>query len=1470
MAPTPSLFGAMDLTATPRPNTTALKEDKSLPPPPLEEILMERQEQMRMQRCSRNDLDGGAMTSEPSSAGSTSVSSHSGTGSPVQSFQTPQLWPAASSSSPTLPDQGTLAPAFDPSVMRMTEATGSMTLARRRRNGSSGAASLSSPTLPDPATFPIPPSPATSLRHQEATATSDVASTTSGHNSSARASSLWSMSNRFSRNGSWDTHHSSPMTTPSSSRDCNMFGKGEGNKAGDREDDEDDVGLGIYSQPSETAAGGGGAETADRWAHHRNPVWTRKPAPLTQHIVSSTPSEHSSTKPPADEVEQVREGTTPIIAPRPTLGRMVSEPNLTDSLISTTSTASVAGPLLPPCAIPSRGASRNRTRSDASPSGAAISVRRRPSKASTTTSSSSSSSMPMSSEDGSFAVLARTVSPRGSSLRTTTRSHKPPSSKAGSAGMKTSTSLSKLASSATLHRRLDSRSSLRELDEGMPTSLTSSSSSTSMMSTSSESRAYNNRKRAMSAASSIASSSRLSIDVKALGMEFPHLTAVNGIEESVGDAVKVVEEGRGVVIEANGRSLADIEYEIGSETSHLLLSGCEGGEEMTAFLERTLPSAAHSLLVLDISHTGIVDLPPCIEQCNRLEELNVSGNALASGKLPSWIGSLSTLRVLIADDTGLVSLPHAMSKLSELTTLSLGHNHLAHLPSWLCLLSGKLERLYLEGNPFKGAWQKLLASIFPSQVPAPAVPISAPAGPFRKESGSSSPSSPASERRPGFSRKKSDNELAKFFNPRVSQQSSQVTTPQQEQDQPVKLTAIEEQMQRRGLLDRDATVKASKGSEGGESKWAFLRKVTRKTSSNFLSNSASASAAASESGRGAGAENSGIASPARSRRPSIDVTQHRSPKTLPRLHTSNASLSRPMDHDAPPATAPAGLLAAFEPTPRSVSTPEERRGLAPPQSQSKRRSFLDFNRVEAPREDPLELKGRMHALMCYLRDLDDLAPASQARRRRAASSARNSDGSLSSYGADHVGNGGTDSPIRLRHPSNQLLNMTSTSSPAPSDIKDDSRRRRRIIAEIISSEESYIRGLQELCDIYVKPAKLPDEKSNGVPILTPQDHRAVFGNVEGLLQFHTGAFLPSLMAAADVVLRQQEEGGDDESEEARCLTAGAAEAVADVFLRHSGWFRMYSAYINGCDQAQTKLASWLAPSQTSSAAAAFRSAASNATGGGGAAGELLRVKRIKTFLKRCRLDPRHTQLSVESYLLLPVQRIPRYELLLKDLARSTDSKRLSNSEAVTSALAQMSSIAASVNESKRQSEQDRKLLAWQSRLRTGWHTPLVQPHRRLLRDGTLQLRRVVQRVKAFDDDAAAAADGDAADASCDGAYGEGGMQVDCLEQHTVGKPITLLLCNDVCVAVTAEGGANSAASSAVDLFALLKPRHTGSGDGSTSSPCCQVMGQTYLRLVDAQRILYFITRTHAEAVEWCEAINDVATRNGSGALRRGS
>lgn len=104
-------------------------------------------------------------------------------------------------------------------------------------------------------------------------------------------------------------------------------------------------------------------------------------------------------------------------------------------------------------------------------------------------------------------------------------------------------------------------------------------------------------------------------------------------------------------------------------------------------------------------------------------------------------------------------------------------------------------------------------------------------------------------------------------------------------------------------------------------------------------------------------------------------------------------------------------------------------------------------------------------------------------------------------------------------------------------------------------------------------------------------------------------------------------------------------------------------------------------------------------------------KRIKAYLKRCRVHPRHSQLNLEGYLLLPIQRIPRYRLLLEELVRATPPKPNTYDDPLDRALVEISSLATNMNEGKRDAEWRKKLVQWQTRIRGKFPSPLVQPHR---------------------------------------------------------------------------------------------------------------------------------------------------------------
>lgn len=123
--------------------------------------------------------------------------------------------------------------------------------------------------------------------------------------------------------------------------------------------------------------------------------------------------------------------------------------------------------------------------------------------------------------------------------------------------------------------------------------------------------------------------------------------------------------------------------------------------------------------------------------------------------------------------------------------------------------------------------------------------------------------------------------------------------------------------------------------------------------------------------------------------------------------------------------------------------------------------------------------------------------------------------------------------------------------------------------------------------------------------------------------------------------------------------------------------------------------------------------------------------------QRCKAHPSHSQISLESYLLLPVQRVPRYRMLLESLVACTPALPTSTSfgllvpvapeaalasldphPVLQEALELIGDVATAMNERKRETEGRAQLLYWQGRIGNRFRSPLVQPHRTLLRSGT--------------------------------------------------------------------------------------------------------------------------------------------------------
>jgi hypothetical protein len=219
-------------------------------------------------------------------------------------------------------------------------------------------------------------------------------------------------------------------------------------------------------------------------------------------------------------------------------------------------------------------------------------------------------------------------------------------------------------------------------------------------------------------------------------------------------------------------------------------------------------------------------------------------------------------------------------------------------------------------------------------------------------------------------------------------------------------------------------------------------------------------------------------------------------------------------------------------------------------------------------------------------------------------------------------------------------------------------KRSRVMHEILSSEETYIQGLERLVDGFmVNIRKLGEKHAPAKQIAT------VFSNIEQILTFQR-EFCASLKAAVAVDLLP---------------TAGQAPPLGVVFIRMAPFLKSYAIYASNYATALNVLAEWRSSSTMSN---------------------LLEQGR-KSYGQ-----------DIEFYLILPIQRIPRYELLLRDLLAVTPETNQDYHE-LTEALKNIKQVADHVNSLVRQHQNSERALALGLK-------ELLAPARRLVADGVYQ------------------------------------------------------------------------------------------------------------------------------------------------------
>lgn len=211
------------------------------------------------------------------------------------------------------------------------------------------------------------------------------------------------------------------------------------------------------------------------------------------------------------------------------------------------------------------------------------------------------------------------------------------------------------------------------------------------------------------------------------------------------------------------------------------------------------------------------------------------------------------------------------------------------------------------------------------------------------------------------------------------------------------------------------------------------------------------------------------------------------------------------------------------------------------------------------------------------------------------------------------------------------------------------------------------------------------------------------------------------------------------------------------------------------------------------------------------------------------------------------------------------------------ALNEIASLASLMNEEKRDADSRLRLFHWQQRISGRGPSPLVQPHRKLIMDGALNLIRLVKKASTFVeiDGLNTSMNSNPMDADVDADAEHTIMPskvvvpVDYIAPEPMDRPMMLILCSDLLVLVQQRG---EGWDTQVDLFNVLRmatlrePASIVHGnvlrvvDNKVSSASHQSTDEVRKADIPTQSIYYFNGGSLSSSTQWCRAINSARRR----------
>ncbi|XP_046494771.1 FYVE, RhoGEF and PH domain-containing protein 2 isoform X4 [Equus quagga] len=232
-------------------------------------------------------------------------------------------------------------------------------------------------------------------------------------------------------------------------------------------------------------------------------------------------------------------------------------------------------------------------------------------------------------------------------------------------------------------------------------------------------------------------------------------------------------------------------------------------------------------------------------------------------------------------------------------------------------------------------------------------------------------------------------------------------------------------------------------------------------------------------------------------------------------------------------------------------------------------------------------------------------------------------------------------------------------SPGPGMQEPEEKR---IVQELLETEKAYVARLHLLDQVFFQ--ELLKEARSGKAF--PEDVvRLIFSNISSIYQFHSQFFLPELQRRLD--------------------DWSATPRIGDVIQKLAPFLKMYSEYVKNFERAAELLATWTDKSAP-----------------------------FQEVITRIQSSEASGSLTLQHHMLEPVQRIPRYELLLKEYVQKLPAQAPDRADA-QKALDMIFSAAQHSNAAITEMERLQDL--WEVYQRLGLEDDMVDPSNALLREG---------------------------------------------------------------------------------------------------------------------------------------------------------